>query len=769
MSRPSPMVHQASTPTLPTTPTTPSSPGSSSSSSSSPSSSPHVAPIPSPKPPNPLLPKRTTSLGTIDVEALHHQSSPHPVPHPLTAQEVVVRLLSELSLPPPSASKVFPFLHNIIPWDPSSPKYRGRLRLYHPPSSSSSSSSPSPPSTCPPPPPPSPCTLLVHVDKDLILRGSYPPEPLLHQDPSSRQWRWSLSLIASPKRTSRHFSLQPQILSRFADVLVYGGEGLTDSVRQVADRVLQAQSHCSLTWGVPQRKVYILTDDFKKVAILAPQLVLKGPQGLDPHPPLDFLERENREALEVAKAREILPNVWMGTSENVNGVFPGPGDSLDPCLKDSSSRTTKVTFDVCIHTLGRLKDADKANALVQAPDGTRSLPGKVYSPTGVIHLQAPASSQTHMADARAILDLCRCIVALAAEGHRTLIHSADGWLEPTIMILGVIMWRQRCGLAQACTLLWKRRAFYLGQLRRACESLEELVWMEMEEEAERKHEAQEADRLARQEGQDVQAQEGPPSSPIPTQLPINTPIPSRKETKIPSDDPFQECFPPQNPLIDSSSPCSSPFSPPSTPSSLSILTPKVRPYRWFYEAGFDDTFPSRILPFMYLGDLRQASDTEMLLDLGITHLLSVGITVPTRHRSIGVKVIEHVDDDGMHPLSPAIPECIRYIDRVHAQGGQVLVHCQVGTSRSASICIAYMMERVGMSLVDAYMWVRARRMAVIIQPNLLFMWELWERELTAIPTDQGHEAEVQEYGRRVKGRLGWLEWCRGITALNEQP
>ncbi|RKP11327.1 protein-tyrosine phosphatase-like protein, partial [Piptocephalis cylindrospora] len=150
---------------------------------------------------------------------------------------------------------------------------------------------------------------------------------------------------------------------------------------------------------------------------------------------------------------------------------------------------------------------------------------------------------------------------------------------------------------------------------------------------------------------------------------------------------------------------------------------------WFYEQGFDDTFPSRILPFMYLGDLRQASDVRMLRDLGITNLLSVGITVPVPHRDIGVKVIEHLDDDGLHLISPSIPHCLEYIDRVHAQGGRVLVHCQVGTSRSASICIAYMMERVGMDLMDAYMWVRARRIAVIIQPNLMFMWELWEREL----------------------------------------
>lgn len=54
-------------------------------------------------------------------------------------------------------------------------------------------------------------------------------------------------------------------------------------------------------------------------------------------------------------------------------------------------------------------------------------------------------------------------------------------------------------------------------------------------------------------------------------------------------------------------------------------------------------------------------------------------------------------------------------------GGATLVHCRVGVSRSATICIAEVMNELGLSLPRAYCFVRARRLNVIIQPHLRFM------------------------------------------------
>jgi dual specificity MAP kinase phosphatase len=90
------------------------------------------------------------------------------------------------------------------------------------------------------------------------------------------------------------------------------------------------------------------------------------------------------------------------------------------------------------------------------------------------------------------------------------------------------------------------------------------------------------------------------------------------------------------------------------------------------------------------------------------------------------------------------------IDQARAKNGRVFMHCQVGTSRSASLAIAYVMYRCGLSLLDAYLLVRARRLLLVIQPNLLFVYNLLE------------------YERQLYGRISlpWLDLARGIALLN---
>ncbi|KAG0330188.1 tyrosine/serine/threonine protein phosphatase pps1 [Podila horticola] len=47
-------------------------------------------------------------------------------------------------------------------------------------------------------------------------------------------------------------------------------------------------------------------------------------------------------------------------------------------------------------------------------------------------------------------------------------------------------------------------------------------------------------------------------------------------------------------------------------------------FEWFYHPEFEGSFPSRILPFLYLGNLAHASNPGLLKSLGIRYVLSVG-------------------------------------------------------------------------------------------------------------------------------------------------
>lgn len=100
------------------------------------------------------------------------------------------------------------------------------------------------------------------------------------------------------------------------------------------------------------------------------------------------------------------------------------------------------------------------------------------------------------------------------------------------------------------------------------------------------------------------------------------------------------------------------------------------------------------------------------------------------------------------------------------------MHCRVGVSRSATICIAEVMRARRLSFPRAYCFVRARRLNVIIQPHLRFAYELlkWEEELLRGGGGGGHDEKGGFDGDNVGGfkrELEWGEIAREIALMNK--
>ena len=175
---------------------------------------------------------------------------------------------------------------------------------------------------------------------------------------------------------------------------------------------------------------------------------------------------------------------------------------------------------------------------------------------------------------------------------------------------------------------------------------------------------------------------------------------------------------------------------------------------WFNDPRFDGSFPSRVLPFLYLGNLyvlflsrvflsslfgrprNHAANAYMLHALGITHVVSVGecalvppstpsspsaqgdghimnlgtcnplttsahfmagkglgmqgnLWIEEREGRIKVLDIKGICDDGIDTLEPQLGPICEWIDKARQDGGQVLVHCRVGVSRSATVTVSY--------------------------------------------------------------------------------
>lgn len=83
----------------------------------------------------------------------------------------------------------------------------------------------------------------------------------------------------------------------------------------------------------------------------------------------------------------------------------------------------------------------------------------------------------------------------------------------------------------------------------------------------------------------------------------------------------------------------------------------------------DGSLPSRILPYMYLGNLNHANNPELLRELGITRILSVGevLTWPDNVRrklnwpSENLYMVDRVQDNGVDPLWEEFERCLKFI------------------------------------------------------------------------------------------------------------
>lgn len=78
---------------------------------------------------------------------------------------------------------------------------------------------------------------------------------------------------------------------------------------------------------------------------------------------------------------------------------------------------------------------------------------------------------------------------------------------------------------------------------------------------------------------------------------------------------------------------------------------------------------------------------------------------------------------------PDLPYLTNLIDERSAENKRVLVHCQCGVSRSASLLIAYIMKKQRLDLNAAYDWVKYR--SPEIGPNMTLIFQLmdWHKHL----------------------------------------
>lgn len=128
---------------------------------------------------------------------------------------------------------------------------------------------------------------------------------------------------------------------------------------------------------------------------------------------------------------------------------------------------------------------------------------------------------------------------------------------------------------------------------------------------------------------------------------------------------------------------------------------------------------AKIVDGLYLSSQDPVTSEELLKTHTIRHILSLGVEPFVKYEGIEYDFVDFLDLPEFD-ISSAIKECLRVIDR--CIGDNVLVHCNAGVSRSATIVIAYLMAREGLTFEESYDKVKSARSC--IKPNAGFVRQL---------------------------------------------
>lgn len=141
---------------------------------------------------------------------------------------------------------------------------------------------------------------------------------------------------------------------------------------------------------------------------------------------------------------------------------------------------------------------------------------------------------------------------------------------------------------------------------------------------------------------------------------------------------------------------------------------------------YDQEGPVELLPFLFLGSAVHSARRETLAEAGITAVLNVSSSCPNLFEEELLYLRLNVEDSLAADIRACFPQAIAFIDSVKQTGGRVLVHCHAGISRSATICLAYLIHAQRVRLDEAFDFVKRRRQ--VISPNLAFMGQLLQFE-----------------------------------------
>ncbi|XP_024237642.1 dual specificity protein phosphatase 19-like [Oncorhynchus tshawytscha] len=122
-----------------------------------------------------------------------------------------------------------------------------------------------------------------------------------------------------------------------------------------------------------------------------------------------------------------------------------------------------------------------------------------------------------------------------------------------------------------------------------------------------------------------------------------------------------------------------------------------------------------IKPFLLLSSQDAAQDIDTLKKFKVSHILNVAYGVKNNFPDLFSYKTVTILDIPETDITSYLQECSQFIDQAKTESGVVLVHCNAGVSRAASVLIGYLMYREGLGFDEAFAVVKEARPS--IRPN----------------------------------------------------
>jgi protein-tyrosine phosphatase len=131
--------------------------------------------------------------------------------------------------------------------------------------------------------------------------------------------------------------------------------------------------------------------------------------------------------------------------------------------------------------------------------------------------------------------------------------------------------------------------------------------------------------------------------------------------------------------------------------------------------------PTHIIDNIYLGNAYNSSNYSVIKNNNIKYIINVTKELPNYYEKNDINYYRiPISDNCEHHISIYIQDAMKFIEQTQSNNnGNILIHCYMGSSRSASIILAYLVYKYKYDIDKAIDFIKNKRNIVNINLNFI--------------------------------------------------